>query len=325
MDKKDIIKRIFEEGLLVSPKILDEINETNIENILKKAKKNGTKNIENLDFLQQTTKPTEPVESALEIMVRGSNKKQRLTPKDFAEFYNKKYEGIKEILLSKMDVISINNTKKAFSDVSVIGIIKEINPQGFVLEDTTGDISVISKETGLSEDDVIGVTGHVREGKLFENTITYPDIPLNRNICKINSTIALTTRINSEMKKTDHIITLDQNQKPDEKITVLKSNPSWIEISKDSEKIIITHFNFPNEINPEEATQWLKKRHLPNNKKIDSPENIFLLKPVPDILWVTSSSKWTKIYKGVIIISITERDAVKINLENKQIEFTDNI
>ena len=84
-----------------------------------------------------------------------------MEPKDFSDYYNSRYEHLKEILLKKTKAVSINNAKKSFNDVSVIGMVKELTDSGFVLEDPTGEIEVQSK-SDVSEDDVIAATGFVR-------------------------------------------------------------------------------------------------------------------------------------------------------------------
>lgn len=333
MGKPEILKKVFEAGLLVSPQALDSINDDNVDDVITFAKKAGIINIQNLDFLgesapkqepqkdvkETTTKPepTEPVpeSSKIRVTVREPTRKEKLSPKDFVDFYNGKYEGIRDILAKKTQAVSINNTTKAFSEVNVIGMIMEKNPQGFLLEDPTGQLPVVSKETGLEEEDVVGVSGYIREGKLINGNVTYPDIPLSRKIGNVNMSIVLTSKTGNA----DHTFTLDQTQKTNDKTHVIKSSPSWIEI-KEEDTINMVYFDYPGEIDPEEATQWLKKRHLPH-KTIHSDQDPYILSTIPDILWIKSKSTWTKIHKGVTIISLTEKDSVKVNLQNKQIDF----
>ena len=365
MDKKKVIHRIFQEGLLVSPQALELIDDNNIDDVITSAKKKKIKTIENLDFLnkpkktKQTSKtkeeiPTEdtiqkekkeeplmektPAEetseeelpheekkkSDIEITIQEPKTKTKLIPKDFIEFYNKKYEGRKEMLLKKMQAVSINNTKKAFSEVSIIGMIKEKIPQGFIIEDPTGEIVVVSNEPGLVEDDVVGVSGVVREEKIIYPKIIYPDISLNRKICSIDTEIILTTGFSDKLQA-DYVFTHDIKQKANKKLFVIKPKQCKITMKKKEDTIIILKADFPKEIDPEEATQWLKKRHLPHSRKINFNEDDLIIKDIPDILWIISKSKWTKIHKGVIMISMTEKDAARINLRNKEIQFINNI
>ncbi len=312
MDQKDIIKRFFDEGLLISPNIISDINEDNIEETIKKAKTLGITTIQNLDFLKIKEK------NNVDIKITEPQKKKKLTPRDFIDFYNKKYDTIKNMLLKKVDAVSINNAKKSFSNVEIIGMIKEVLPQGFVLEDPTGEVMVMSKESHLSEYDVIAVSGFLREGRIINGKVIYPDIPLNREISQIKLTVVFTTKINNF--DTDYIFTRGSSE-PTKNIIVLKRSPTWITLKKNKQKATIVYIDIPQETDPEEATIWLKKRYLPNNKIIDSNDNKFILNEIPNILWINSLSKWVKIYKGVMIISTTDKDSVKVDMENKKIEF----
>ena len=323
MKKPDILKRFFEEGLLVSPVVLDQINDDNIDHIIKEAKESGINNIQNLDFLGSkepapepetgTQKPI-PKKQGLEIVMKEPVKKDKLAPKDFVDFYNRKYEGIRTILANKLQAVSVNNTKNSFSEVSIIGMVREKTPQGFIIEDTTGNLPVISKETGLEAGDVVGVTGFVREGKLMNGNVLYPDIPLSREIADIDATIILTTK---PQEGADHIF-IRNGQTSGNKHAIM-SSPTWIRMNN---RINMVYFEFPDEIDPQEVTTWLKKRHLPN-KRVLSDEDPYLLDIIPEILWINSKSTWTKIHKGVTVISMTEKDSVRVNLQNKQIEFID--
>jgi hypothetical protein len=81
-----------------------------------------------------------------------------------------------------------------------------------------------------------------------------------------------------------------------------------------------------NDVDPEEATSWLRKRHLPHDRKVDSDSDYYMISEVPDVLWINSEkTKWEKIYKGVIIISTSANDAARINMKNKEIELLENI
>jgi hypothetical protein len=349
MDKKEIIQRIFQEGLLVTPQAMEMINEKNIDNVIESAKKKKIKTIENLDFVKKNSgtvkdvpkpkekppkeesikeepkeEPIKETTSDIEVILNEHKTKNKLTTKDFVEFYNNKYEGVKELLLGKMKAVSINNTSKSFSEVSVIGMIKEKIPQGFVLEDPTGSVIVVSNEAGLSEDDVIGVTGIVREGKMMASKIVYPDIPLSRKLGSIETEIILTTKL-TEKLNSEYIFTSNSDQKNRDNLYVIKTNPCRVFMKRNENSIMILKCDYPNEIDPEEATQWLKKRHLSHSRKLDHNNNELLIKDIPDVLWINSKSKWTKNHKGVIIVSLTENDAARINLQNKEIHLIENI
>ena len=89
MDKKEVIKRFFEEGLLVSPSILEKIDEKNIENVIKKAKQRKIKNIENLDFLgkPETLEQPKVQKNEIEINIRNITQKCKIIQESSILFF----------------------------------------------------------------------------------------------------------------------------------------------------------------------------------------------------------------------------------------------
>ena len=237
MDKKEIIKTFFEHNVLLSPELLEKVNENNINEILSRAKQSKTAVVTELG-----QKPTSLQEILFEVKKTTQNK--RLSAQDFAKYYNNKYEGIKNILLKKIgaekDTVSINKTKNTFSDVLVIGMVRELTPQGFILEDPTGETDVISEEK-TDPDDVVGVKGSVRENKLFAKEVTVPDIPLSREITKIDASVFLTTEAIEHPADFTIVSNIDRilDVKNTTNRAVVSANPSWVSISKDNKKLNI--------------------------------------------------------------------------------------
>ncbi len=318
MDKKEIIKTFFEHNVLLSPELLEKVNENNINEILSRAKQSKTAVVTELE-----QKPTSLQEILFEVKKTTQNK--RLSAQDFAKYYNNKYEGIKNILLKKIgaekDIVSINKTKNTFSDVLVIGMVRELTPQGFILEDPTGETDVISEEK-TDPDDVVGVKGSVRENKLFAKEVTVPDIPLSREITKIDASVFLTTEAIEHPADFTIVSNIDRilDVKNTTNRAVVSANPSWVSISKDNKKLNIIVYKSQDEADKNKAISYLKKRHLsPQRNQIMSQEDPFLLNPIPDILWLVQKESWAENYKGVSIISGTA--PVKINLETRNVEF----
>ena len=270
---QETVKKLIENGILPTQDILKKIEKYGIESVLKKDKK-------------------------MSIEKRAINTLEKLTPKDFFHYYTNKYEGIKSLLLKKMSAISINQAKNSFLPVSVIGMVQEKTPSGFILEDPTGRIEVISQEDSIKPDDVLGVTGPVREQKLFAEKIIWPDIPLTHKTKNIPITITLS------LEKNKNTIVPD-------------TNPFWCDIWYENEKITLLAYRPENEIERQDAFELLKKRHLsPERNQIIFIEDHFLIEPVPDVFWIISQKEWNAIYKGVTVVS---GEKVKINLENMEI------
>ncbi len=342
MEKRDIIKRFMEQGYLLTPEAIEKLRDKNIDDLMRDLKKirkttidvsdveillkgisSAKKTLEkekqkikdNTSLNQQKEKnqPPDkeaPKETKILVGVRKIEKKKKLSPKDFVDYYNNKYNGLKNILSKKLRAVSINNAKTSTSTLSVIGMVKETTPRGFVIEDPTGSMDVTSKRS-VSVDDVIGVTGFVRENRMFENEIVYPDIPLIHPIGRIDAVVALSSKKTDKIKETDMI--LNDADYP---------NPGWITVSRDNRKLIMLIYNPSKNITAQEATEYLKKRHLsPDKKKINNPEDYFMIEPIPDIVWIVSDKRWIITYKGVTILSCGPNHAAKINLKTRDVVF----
>jgi len=323
MDKKQKVRFFLESGVLVSPKLMDKINEDNKERILQLAKQSDDTVLTNME------------ETALSIKVKKIRERNRLGVQDFVKYYNNKYNGIRKLLSKKMDATSVNNAKQAFSEVSVIGMVKELTPRGFVLEDPTGEISVIRKDEdkdkqdtiSISVDDVIGLTGFVKEGRMFVRETILPDVSLSNKAGRIDINLLLTTqmteRLGSSAQDVSFIIIpqLADNPNPKRIISGL-GNPAWMTLSKGKTKVVLLFYSPDQETGPQQAINWLKKRHLcPRKELIRTPEDPFLLYPVPTVFWLVQKKTWSENYKGVNIISCSRDTFAKVNLWSMESKF----
>lgn len=312
MDKKKIVKRFLEHRILLSPKMLEEINENNIKDFLNRAK--------------ETEKEKKP-ETGIKVRLREVSRKQRMSTKDFIDYYNNRYNRIRNILVKKMSAVSVSNAKKSFSDVSIIGMVKEVTVAGLVFEDPTGEIEIVLKDKeGINPDDVIGIKGFVRENRLFAREVIFPDVPLTRPIGSIDASILLTIRITEKvkeaMKETDLVCTLDVERVTSGKAIKPDSNPGWITLSKNGKELNLLVYRPENKTTIRQAIDYLRKRHLsPSKNRITGPEDPFLIEPIPDIFWLLSDEKGKETYKGVTIISCGPDSAAKINLRTREVVF----
>ena len=311
MDKKDIVKKLLEHGVMATPEMLGRVNEGNINEFIGAARGAGKKN-------------SSEAEAKILITVRKPERKQKASVQNFIEYYNSLYSRIKDMLVKKMSAISISNAKKSFSEVSVIGMVREVAASGFVLEDPTGEIEVILPDNnGINPDDVIGASGFVKESRLFARELVFPDIPLTRQIAGIDATMLLAAdaRAFGEIKETDIVLAFGVGKDIKERVVLLDSSPSWVTISKDSKELQVLVYEPGDATTAKQATEFLRKRNIPRPRSgITSLRGPFLIDPAPDIFWLVSGEKGVETYKGVTIISCG-RGAARINLKTREVVF----
>lgn len=276
MNKREIIGFFLKKGVLLSPEELEGTNKENYMEILEK--KNGKHE-----------------ERKKEEFVVDEPKKGKIPAEEFIKTYNKKFEFLKEMLLKKIEAISINKGKKIFSEVTIIGRIKETTPKGFVLEDVTGETEVVEENEKARTGDILGAKGFFKENHFFPKQIIWPDIPLENKPEAIKTTLTLTTKVKENMKG------LIICPKAGERENIITGFDGFgkIKISNEGKEIRILAYSPSKDVNEEEAVRILKRRIIPEEGILDN-----LIAEIPDVFWIFDSNKnWARNYKGVIIIS----------------------
>jgi DNA polymerase II small subunit/DNA polymerase delta subunit B len=320
--REEMVKKALEAGIMLTPGLLDELDENKLEEMIVDAKRKSK------SLLTEREK-----QSKSKLVVKASRivPSSRMGTGDFTKYYNNKYNGIRKLLLKKMDAMSINKVSGSYDDVSIIGMIRESIPGGFILEDPTGEIEVIS-ENPYGMDDVIGVRGITREGKIIAKEIVFPDVPLDNHPRKLNNiSILLTTSLMGSLRK--HVESTNFTLIPNlgsealdekEKMQVITNftNPTRISISSGGAEIRILIYKPEKDMNQKQAVDYLRKRHLsPQRNRILSQEDHFLIDPIPDILWLIAPKKYLENYKGVTLISCESPHAAVVNLETREVRF----
>jgi len=308
--KQQIVRQFLEEGILLSPEALSKITEKNLEKTLEQAREEGK-----LVFSLK-----EEQEGFL-IEVRKIQKKQKFTAQELARYYNSRFEGMRGLLEKKMDgLVSISNAKKSLAPVSTIGMVREATQRGFIIEDTTGEAEIITKSEEPQPDDVIGVKGHVKEGKIFTEEIAWPDVPMNRHNNRPQIQLVLSEK---DSHKSEYVITPEAVSGPDRKKSTLP-NPGWITITREGVQATVLVYNPNRSVSQKEAFGWLKRRHLlPDKTQIRSTEDPFLIEPIPDLVWIIGPEQWSESYKGVIIVCSDGTRSAEVNLEKGEVAFRD--
>ncbi len=314
--KEEIVRELLKHGILATPDVLKKIEEEGLQNFLSQVKKDDS-------VFLTLDKNTPQNKGDVIVDITVPEKPKKLSPTDFIKYYNNRYEGLKNILLSKTTALSINKLS-GFSEVSVIGMVRELLPDGFVLEDTTGKIDVVSKKKP-SIDDVINVKGLLKENKIIEKEILYPDIPLNREIdAPKGMRLILTHNTNKEkLKNIKHDLVFSLTGEGDGKrIFTLNTSPARIKIKKNGKAYSILFYKPKKHPEPKDAKAMLKRRHLsPTRDEITGPDDVFIIKEIPNCLWLAGKDEWSEVYKGVLIVCTSEKGFAVIDVETGGVEF----
>lgn len=304
MDRKEIVKRFFENGILVTPRILDEVTDENIEEIILKYKQKPKKVIKKL-------KENHTVE------IKYPKERKKLKVNDYLELYKERLNSLKGILMRKMEVVSINNIKPNSNSISLIGMVKETNEKGVVIEDQTGEIVVVFKEKkGVSVDDVVGIRGSSRGKDVFCEELVYPEIPMPKTTKTSDMKLIFTTEIPKNIEKNDMVFFFGGAPEVGG-IHVIEKVPAKIDTN--NLKMLVLDEN--KTLNEKNITEFLKKRYIPGSDVIKYEKNPLLLEEVPDFIIIRGDREWSRIYKGVTVISF--KDTVKIDMNTHEIKFPD--
>jgi len=241
--------------------------------------------------------------SGLEVTEHSLETQNTITPADIIKQYNHVYEKIRDMLLRKTDAVSINKIKNQ-PFASVIGMVRALTQSGYVIEDPTGETDVISSNRPML-DDVIAVKGIIRDGRIIESEVLYPDIPITRNTPAPDITLLflrtkngfdVTVKHGEESKKT----------KTKNKITTLLATHNNISAS--------LLFYSGSEIDEYTARTILKRRHFLSINGLFPPNTRAVINSPPHTFCFAGSEPKTGVYKGVIIISLPENHAAEVCL-----------
>ena len=284
MNKKQIMSAFLKEGILVPPEMWGEVNEKNYMEILELLKK-GKRKKEAPQGKGKETKSTKNTDKSVFV-------------EDIINYYEKKYNFLKNLLLKKMDAVSINKGKKLFSKTSIIGRVKDKTPKGVVVEDITGETEVITDNKNVREGDVVGLIGWFKEGVFFPEKIIWPDIPLTTEREETPDLLLaekLTEKITKKEDSGELIITPGPETK--------KTTPSYINLSRKGIQLSVLFFRPRKPVTESEILGFLKRRELPCEDGVGVNTSC-LIEKIPNIIWLAGNKEnWNRNYKGIILIS----------------------
>lgn len=298
MEKRQILRELLTKGIQPTPGELEKIRKG--ETGLPEARDEGRGS------------------SGFSVTI-SETKGKKLSAKEFIKIYNKKFEILSGIILKKVRATSISNARKIFSKNTVVGRVQDMTPEGFLLEDVTGETEVMADEDSIRIGDVIGVTGHFREGKFFSEDITYPDVPLTREDRRPKEMeIAFTTKVPESMGKNGVVLCPGDCPGGDKVVTNIP-DPGRVKIKKGERVARILVMKSKNKTDESDAFSFIRRRTLPESGTMDFNNVIW---EVPDMFWIFENDKnWTKNYKGIVIISTDPQSYVKYDVSKNDIRF----
>jgi hypothetical protein len=304
MDKQSLVREFLKKGVLVSPTALEE---------MEKDKSKGELH------------PKEPgscvvlgeKKKGIRCTLKGTVIPSSITPQDAVRAYRERFEKLRGMMLRKTDAVSVKNAAKESSKVSVIGMVREVCEGSFLLEDTTGTITVRSAAKVLP-DDVVAATGWVRDEVLIAENLSYPDISISRDVGSASGRLLLSFAPGPGLKDVDVTMTPDtlKDAYGEKRMQI----PTWAFI-EDANGASVSVFVYSHEglADKELALSWLRRRVVGSPgpyAKGSAP----ILDKEPDIFWIIGKNEpWSTNYKGVTIISFGKGRQALVDLRTRHV------
>jgi DNA polymerase II small subunit/DNA polymerase delta subunit B len=329
----EIIDRFLEKGVLLSPDVMNKIKEEEVEELLTKFDKKKIVLTDDF-YCFARGKGVKVVEE-----YKKESEVKRIT--NFVDFYNKRFEFLREILMEKLGQEKITSINKLnVGEATVIGMVREKKDNGFSLEDSTGSVFCKSDKNVL-EDDVVAAKGNFNKKEFSAEKIFYPDIPLKNNV---NTTgeechVLFTKNLSKDPEGVHYIFAF--GGEPD----VLNKTNSWIVTKKDKIKKGPKHvgLNLPGVVEVEGIkimifdasfdelkkktgekdekkliTSLLQRRHLLPFVYMENDP--YLIEDIPDLIFFPGKEPFFLNYKGVSAVSVTDKKSFLVNLKTRDYE-----
>lgn len=183
--EKGLLERVLEaEQTMINEKVLKTFLEPNIE--IERTRERKASEEYEIDFRIENADITHRERKA----------------SDFVSYFNSKFLLLQQMLVKRVNPVSINNISKISDEVSIIGMVTDIRVTGtgnkiIELEDPTGSIScmvtkngdetIIEESNNLLLDEVVGIRGFCKHGYVFVKEIIRPDIPVTNELKKLDA------------------------------------------------------------------------------------------------------------------------------------------
>jgi DNA polymerase II small subunit len=216
MDKRTIIKKFAVYGRNIHPLavelLMKKANNHNLDNLIAHickttnsfviSREEVEKAIESFRTATTTNntrevKPKQVVRSQENVNVRDVTGRSTCEGgiEDFLAYFNSRFEKLSALVRRRIGGVKIASLSRFKNEqVEVVGMVKDVRDYGefavFDLEDKTGTVSVFAGEKlreialELLGDEVVGVIGVYRNGRIYADRIVFPDIPMRERAKK---------------------------------------------------------------------------------------------------------------------------------------------
>ena len=275
----------------------------------------------------------------------------KFTVDDVVTHFLSTFDKTKKIILEHMpaeELISINKITPKTKSFSIIAIIKEIFEDQIVVEDSTGEVSLIfdkeikQKLNCIEIDDIIGIFCKKNENKIYIKDIIYPDLPITGDVNKTSEEAVVVFLFNPKEdvinqklfeiispEKTFFVfIFQDKNITKDfpknVTLTFIPKNSTPKLFQLDKIKILTitdSWFEKKDEKNVDPILHSLKRRNITPILNCIKNDN-FVVDQAPDVVLSSSGKNGYKNYKGTTIISNSDSQKVYlINLKTRDVVY----
>lgn len=289
----NILQEMIKEGALVEPKAAEKIS--------------GLDESEQADVLERVRREKPLVvgeeffQNVIDVLEIQEPKKTSM--QESATRLNAYFNSLQALFEKKNRAVSISN---ASGNASVIGLVKNVLPDGFELEDQTGEIKITSK-TQVEEDDVAMVSGKVSGKNIYADYVEFPDLPeapLRKS--PKNCEVVFSAK---QTEGGDYSISFGDRAEIAKNSLVVGKLPVQVRINN----ILVLAHNGGNGAKNISPLQILKKRRLLGT--------MFAIADAPDILLLRGAENFFENYKGTSIVAINDKSVARINLKTREVKF----
>lgn len=192
MDQQEAVKELTAAGCIVQKDAADRLDDHRVERIKELSPSPMVVNERLIDNLEAGEIS---LETSVDVMTDIEREKEKRDVNDFVNFYNDRYERLKQLLLRRREVqnavsISRLDDMAERDEVSVVGMVKDkyrTSSGKFIvyLEDPTGETKILAypdEGEQIVLDEVIAANGSLGDDIVFADRIIWPDVPLPSDV-----------------------------------------------------------------------------------------------------------------------------------------------